>query len=291
MLEFRPLELKDAEKLKHVLRNSTGENCQMSLNSFYGWGPEYNLEIAFVGDAIVTKGVYEGETSYCFPIGEDNDRKKILSELVKTEGISFYGLDINDVRLLENEYPDMFIFEETRDMEDYIYLTEDLSTLKGKKYHSKRNHIKFFEKNYNWTYESINKKNINDCIRMTEKWIEENEEKIQDGVDKELNVIKRAFDCFDILGYKGGLIRVSGEIIAWTLGERLSEDTFCVHFEKAFATYRGAYPIINREFAKNELKEYTFINREEDMGLDGLRKAKLSYHPVKLGILYDAAKR
>ena len=137
----------------------------------------------------------------------------------------------------------------------------------------------------------MTEENLNDCIRMTEKWIEENEDKIEDGIDTELDVIKRAFDNFTALGFVGGIIRVDGEVVAWTLGEKLSEDTFCTHFEKAFASYRGAYPIINREFAKNELSSYTFINREEDMGLEGLRKAKLSYKPVKLGIIYDAIKR
>ncbi len=291
MLEFRPLKIEDAEKIKYILKNSTGENCQMSLNSFYGWGPEYDLKIAFSGDSFVTKNRFGGKISYCFPQGE-NDRKGIIEEILKTdEEVSFYGLSENDVHFVEKEFPGVFKFKEKRDSEDYIYLAENLASLSGKKYHSKRNHIKFFEKNYNWSYESINEKNINDCIRMTEKWIEENEEKLDDGVDVELNVIKRAFDNFTTLGYIGGLIRVDGETVAWTLGERLSEDTFCTHFEKAFASFRGAYPIINREFAKNELKSYTFVNREEDMGLEGLRRAKLSYHPVKLGVIYNAIKR
>ncbi len=290
MLEFRPLKIEDAEKIKYILRNSTGENCQMSLNSFYGWGPEYNLEIAFSGDSFVTKNRIHSKVIYCFPQG-DNDRKGIIEELLKENELSFYGLSEADTSFVEKEFSGMFKFKENRDDADYIYLTENLAALNGKKYHSKRNHIKFFEKNYNWTYESLSEKNINDCIRMTEKWIEENEEKLDDGVDKELNVIKRAFDNFTALGYVGGLIRVDGETVAWTLGEKLSEDTFCTHFEKAFASYRGAYPIINREFAKNELSAYTFVNREEDMGLEGLRRAKLSYHPVKLGIIYNAQKR
>lgn len=290
MLEFKTPSIEDAEKIRKILKNVTGDNCQMCLGSFYNWGPEYNLKIAFTDNCLVTRGGKNGRVNYCFPQGDGN-RKEIIEELLKEETLRFYGLLESDVKFVEKEFPGMFEFRENRDSADYIYLTEDLAWLKGKKFHSKRNHIKFFEKHYNWVYEKMTEENLNDCIRMTEKWIEENEDKIEDGIDTELDVIKRAFDYFTALGFVGGIIRVDGEVVAWTLGEHLSEDTFCTHFEKAFASYRGAYPIINREFAKNELSSYTFVNREEDMGLEGLRKAKLSYKPVKLGIIYDAIKR
>ncbi len=290
MLEFKTPTLGDVEKIKEILKNVTGDNCQMCLGSFYNWGPEYNLEIAFAHGCLVTKGGRKGKVNYCFPQG-DGDRKKIIEELMKEDNLSFYGLLESDVQFVEREFPGKFEFRENRDSADYIYLVEDMAELKGKKFHSKRNHIKYFEKNYNWTYERLTEKNLSDCIRMTEKWIEENEDKIEDGVDTELDVIKRAFDYFKPLGFTGGVIRVDGEVVAWTLGEKLSEDTFCTHFEKAFSSMRGAYPMINREFSKNELSSYTFVNREEDMGLEGLRKAKLSYKPVKLGIIYNAQMR
>lgn len=290
MLEFKTPALSDVERIKEILKHVTGDNCQMCLGSFYNWGPEYNLEIAFAHDCLVTRGGKKGKRNFCFPQG-DGDRKKIIEELLGEENLSFYGLLPSDVKFVEEAFPNMFEFTENRDSADYIYLVEDLAELKGKKYHSKRNHIKYFEKTYNWTYERLTEKNLSDCIRMTEKWIEENEDKIEDGVDIELDVIKRAFDNFTHLGFTGGVIRVDGEVVAWTLGEKLSEDTFCTHFEKAFSDIRGAYPMINREFTKNELSAFTFVNREEDMGLEGLRKAKLSYKPVKLGIIYNAKKR
>ena len=292
MLEFKRPSLDDVEIIKEKFKNVTGDNCQFCLGSLYNWGPVYNIYVAFGYGCLVTKGGKNGRVNYCFPQG-DGDKKALIEELIK-EGngkISFYGLDENDIQFLEKEFAGQFEFKENRDSADYIYLVSDLAELKGKKYHSKRNHIKYFEKTYNWTYERLTSENIPDCIRMTEKWIEENEDKLEDGIDVELDVIKRAFDYFDALGFTGGLIRVDGEVIAWTLGEKLSEDTFCTHFEKAFSSFRGAYPMINREFAKNELGSYVFVNREEDMGIEGLRKAKLSYRPVKLGIIYNATKR
>ncbi len=290
MLKFEEARLEDAEKIRKILRSVSGDNCQMSLNSIFGWGPEYGLEIALGDDVLVTKSLIHGETFYCFPQGE-GDRREVIKELLESGADFFYGLEKKDVKFLEKSFPGVFEFEEARNDADYIYLVSDLAELRGKKYHSKRNHIKYFEKSFNWTYERLNEKNIRDCIRMTEKWIEENEEKSEDGADIELNVIKRAFDNFAHLGFIGALIRVDGETVAWTLGEKLSEDTFCTHFEKAFAEYRGAYPIINREFAKNELSSYTFVNREEDMGLEGLRKAKLSYNPVRLGTIFNAKRK
>lgn len=291
MLDFKIPSVGDKDKIKNILRNITGDNCQFCLGSFFNWGPVYNLKVAFTDDGcLITKGGKNGRVNYCFPQG-DGDIKKIIDELLCEERIQFYGLDENDVKYLEKEFPDKFIITENRDSADYIYLVSDLAELKGKKYHSKRNHIKFFEKNYNWSYEKLTSENLSDCVRMTEKWIEENEDKLEDGIDVELDVIKRAFNYFEELGFVGGVIRVDGEVIAWTLGEKLSEDTFCTHFEKAFSSYRGAYPMINREFAKNELSDYVFVNREEDMGIEGLRKAKMSYRPAKLGIIYNATKR
>ncbi|MEG1436658.1 MAG: phosphatidylglycerol lysyltransferase domain-containing protein, partial [Oscillospiraceae bacterium] len=161
-------------------------------------------------------------------------------------------------------------------------------TLPGKKFHSKRNHISNFEKTYDWSYEEINKENMQECIEMNRKWEAENKMRNPDGMNKEELAIIRAFDNFDELGFKGGLIRANGEVVAYTMGERLNDNTFCTHIEKAFADIRGAYPIINREFAKNTLTEYEFVNREEDMGIEGLRKAKLSYNPVYLVSKYRA---
>lgn len=287
MLNFKTPVIEDAEKIREILKSTTGNNCQMSLGSIYNWGPDYNLEIAFDENCLVTRTKKNGKIDYGFPQGAGK-KIKLIEELLSENASSFYGLEKGDVDFLEKEFPGIFKITENRDSADYIYLVSDLAELKGKKYHSKRNHIKYFEKNNNWTYEKLTLKNIPDCIKMTEKWIEENEDKLEYGIDEELNAIKRAFDYFEKLGFVGGAVRVDGEVIAWTLGEKISEDTFCTHFEKAFASYRGAYPIINRELAKNELSAFTFVNREEDMGLEGLRKAKLSYRPVKLGIIYDA---
>ncbi len=292
MLQFKKIELADLEVCKEFLKNENELSCENSFVNMLIWQSIYNYMYAIKDGNLFIKS-NEGDTEvFRLPIGKDicGGIEEILNY---THGKlpNFWTPDGESFRFIPESFKKLYHINEDRDSFDYLYLQRDLAELKGKKYHSKRNHIKFFEKTYNWTYERLTEKNLSDCIRMTEKWIEENEEKIEDGVDTELDVIKRAFDNFTHLGFSGGVIRIDGEVIAWTLGEKLSEDTYCTHFEKAFSDIRGAYPMINREFAKNELSSYTFVNREEDMGLEGLRKAKLSYKPVKLGIIYNAKRR
>ena len=174
--------------------------------------------------------------------------------------------------------------EVDRDSSDYIYLQEKLSSLSGKKLHAKRNHIHRFEEEYpDWTYESITEENEEECARMAMEWCMQNcmteEERIEYDKIDESRLVVYAIRHREQLGFVGGAIRAAGKIIAITLGEPLTKDTFVVHFEKAYADIQGAYPIINREFVKHEMAEYQYVNREEDMGEEGLRKAKLSYRP------------
>ena len=115
---------------------------------------------------------------------------------------------------------------------------------------------------------------------MSRRWLEESTSEYKEDLEDELKIITRVFENYDSLGFTGGLIRIDGKVVAYTMGEPLSDVMFCVHFEKAFADIRGAYPIINQQFVKNELGRYTYINREDDVGAANLRKAKLSYHPA-----------
>lgn len=189
-----------------------------------------------------------------------------------------------DKELLEKLYPGKFEIKLNRDAFDYVYSSEKLINLSGKKLQPKRNHISYFKKNFNWSYEKITKETIHECLSMSEKWLSENLHKSAEDLEKELKIIRCAFENYDMLGYVGGLIRVDGEVIAYTMGEQLTENTFCVHIEKAFSSIRGAYPMINQQFVQNELSGYKFINREDDVGAENLRKAKLSYAPE---ILYE----
>lgn len=190
---------------------------------------------------------------------------------------------------LETLFPGQFEFTEERAYFDYIYLRESLVELKGKKLHGKKNHLNAFKNTYpDWKFEHITSENIDECWQMNEEWSRQNEMSLGSGLLKEKTALRTAFDNFFEEGLVGGLIRVDGKVIAYSMGHKLNSDTFVVHFEKAFADIRGAYQIINQQFAQHCCEGYTYINREDDTGLEGLRKAKLSYLPQILLTKYDA---
>lgn len=185
--------------------------------------------------------------------------------------------------MIERWYPGQYQIEYDRDSADYLYRQESLATLAGKKLHAKRNHINRFLENYpDYQYERINGKNWKECLELEEAWARENNPEHDVDKENEKAVIAYALEHRKMFGMIGGLIRAEGKVVAFTLGERLTEDTFDVHFEKAYADVQGAYAMINREFVRRELSDYTYINREEDMGIPGLRQAKLSYQPDSL---------
>ena len=181
-------------------------------------------------------------------------------------------------RLFGNDY----IFCEYRDAFDYIYSREDLATLKGKKYHSKRNHISAFSKQYNWKYEKVDSSNTDKVKECAKKWYEENKDRFDDTMECEQKGLYMLLDNMRAFSARAGMITVYGNAVAFTVGTPLNENTFDIHIEKALKSYETAYTVINQQFAENELRDFEYINREDDLGLAGLRKAKLSYKPQKL---------
>ena len=185
--------------------------------------------------------------------------------------------------MIERWYPGQYQIEYDRDSADYLYRQESLATLAGKKLHAKRNHINRFLENFpDYQYERINGKNWQECLELERAWVRENNPDGDADKENEERIIAYALEHRKSLNMTGALIRVNGRVVAFTLGEPLTADTFDVHFEKAYADIQGAYAMINREFVRRELSAFTYVNREEDMGIPGLRKAKLSYHPESL---------
>lgn len=180
---------------------------------------------------------------------------------------------------LEEHMPGKFEIEFDRDSADYIYECEKLIGLKGKKFHGKKNHVNKFTKTYDWVYEKITEENIDDCLAMLYKWKEKNCEPGNIEKHAEACVSENALRKREFLGLKGGLLRANGEVVAFALGEQINEDTLVVHIEKAFSEVPGAYAVINQQFLIHESGGLKYVNREDDVGEPGLRKAKLSYHP------------
>ncbi len=288
MIDFKTPKVDDAEWVREKLMFSGRMGSEACFGNLFMWCDAYNCSLANVDGMLVCRA---GD-SFTYPVG-DGDAKAVVEKLLsyaesRGESLKFHSLNEETKRELETFFPDMFEFEETRDTFDYIYAVEDLATLSGKKYHSKRNHISFFESNFDWSYEQMNAENAKECLEFSDYWYRAYLEKAETGTDKEMVAIHKALENFDVLGIVGGILRVQGDIVAYTFGEPISDRLFCTHVEKAVANIRGAYPMINREFARNSINEYELVNREEDLGLEGLRRAKESYRPQILLTKYSA---
>lgn len=291
MLQFLVPTLKDKQWLDPIFLNSGYIGADNAFGTIFVWKEAYNLKICKCDGFLLR--IYDGKKIfYGFPLGNGNLVKIIYKLMADAEQrhttLSFMGLTSSMVSTLNSVMPNAFNFESTRDAADYIYNVNDLIELKGKKYHSKRNHISKFNRNYNFVYENINVNNMDECKIILEKWYEENNYKNNTSLCKEKLALKLAIENFKELNFIGGLIKVDDKPIAMAIGEKINNEVFVVHFEKALKSYLGAYAIINNEFARNTLKTYKFINREEDLGIDGLRKAKLSYHPHIILEKYNA---
>lgn len=284
---FKKVEMKDRELINHYLAQQKTRSCEMTFANIYLWSVYYKVDYAIVEDMLIFRGS-EDRVFFDYPVGKEEGVKPAIDALLeycRERGQRFIlGLVTPEkFARLEELYPGMFEISYDRDAADYVYETEKLANLSGKKYHGKKNHINKFERLYpEWKYEPINDSNVEDCFQMALSWrrmngCEEDPEK-----SAEMCVTLNSLRLFKELELRGGLLRVNGEVVAFSIGEPVCDDTMVVHIEKAFSEVDGAYPMINREFVRHEAAGYTYVNREEDLGEEGLRRAKLSYHPVFL---------
>jgi hypothetical protein len=291
MINFREIELSDREWIEPIFLKAGLMACEYTFVNNFIWSGQYNLEIAYVDGFYCTRSGLS-EVEYGFPIGEGN-LKAVIELLiedanVRKEPFVMHALLSEHVTMLDLLMPGQFEYSTLRDECDYIYASEKLAKLAGKKLHGKRNHIARFQDNLDWKYETINEDNIKDCIEMNTKWCESNQCLENITLQHESCAVKKSFHNFQELKLIGGLLRLDGEVVAFTIGEPLNNNTFVVHVEKAFSEIQGAYPMINQQFVLHECQEFEFVNREEDMGEEGLRKAKMSYYPELLLDKYHA---
>ena len=221
------------------------------------------------------------------PTGQGNLKQAIdlleADSLEQGHPLCMLGVTPDAKEELEKAIPGGFFYIPERNYFDYIYLREDLATLKGKKYQAKRNHIDKFNKKFAYEYIPITPELVPECLQLECKWYKANRE---DNDEEDLNDERRsiiyALNHYDELGLIGGAICVDHQIVAFTFGAPINHNTFGVHVEKANVNYEGAYAVINKEFASHLPEKYTYVNREEDLGIPGLRQAKLSYNPFIL---------
>lgn len=290
-LLFRKITMDDSEKIRTIVRKNNYQGCEFSVSNLILWADYYHMEYAMTDQVLIGRHIDEqGKIRLSYPIGAANEaeeRSSFEQELdyfTKMSQKPLFGL-IDPVmwERINDWYPGRFQIDYVRDWADYIYGRDKLSTLAGKKLHGKRNHIKrFMDAHPEWSYESITDENMEECVTMAKNWCRANCIQEDDEKEEEFHLVIRALRNFRTLHMKGGLLRTRDGVVAFTLGSPINTDTFDVSFEKAYSDIQGAYPMINQQFVLHELQDYTYINREEDVGVEGLRKAKLSYYPERL---------
>ena len=285
MLDFHTPTLDDKSWVDSVLTGTPHMSCVYTFAQMYLWSIHYGTQICRYKNCLLAKSGI-AELCYIYPAGEYDITEvvEVLRQDAAERGVKFGFCVAEEWQAdeLDAAFPGVFLRESSRDDSDYIYNAEDLINLSGRKYHGKRNHISKFERAFpEWHYEAIGPGNTADCAAACEEWYT-GQEDMSDSLMHERQIILKALAERELLGLTGGLIRVNGKVIAFTLGEPLNDSVFVIHFEKALPGFEGAYPVINNQFARNELSSYRYINREEDLGIEGLRKAKLSYYPAIL---------
>ena len=288
MIDFRTIELKDKTLYNQTFSLDKSRGCQCSFNTLFMWGTQ---RIAFLHNHIVLFSRFGEYTFYPFPLG-NGDKKAVLDEIIKDAqersiSLCLTGLTDADRAILEQLYPNQFYYRADRGFYDYVYDINDLADLKGRKLHRKRNHLKHFKKNHpNYKVIPITQENLHHVRTFVAEWYKLKLEENPDGdYEHEQIALERALSHYDELEMEGLLLEENGEILGFTIASPMSSDTYDVHYEKARGDIDGAYTIINSEFANYIRSKYPhikYLDREEDMGLPGLRKAKMSYFPHHL---------
>ena len=294
MLNFRQIEINDYEKVSQLFVKSGIENCEHCFATMLVWSKRHDVQIAVEENTVFMRSFGKEHVWYLYPRG-DMDKTKAIEKIIRDadgKKISIYGIDELNAIFLNENFGDEFCVQEDRDGSDYLYKTEDLATLPGKNYQKKRNHVsRFIRENPDYKFVEITSENTSIAKEYIAHWCERyNTENSWDLVSEQQGIYQ-LLDNFEKLQLTGAMIETGGNIVAVSIAAAISERMVDVLVEKAWHDVNGAYAIINRDFAANCFSGFELINREDDMGLENLRKAKLSYFPYEIRKKYLAQSR
>ena len=298
MLEWSIPEAEDEDWINSCIAVSGTMASDASFANIYLLRNKYSTKISRYKDFIIRK--YSGKGARCgytFPLGK-GDVAKALAEIEKDakecgERLQFAFITEEQKEVLENAMPARFCYSSDAGDSDYIYLRSELASLSGKAFHKKKNHFsKFVRTNPDYKYYEIGACNIYDAQKVADAWYYEHLQDEDASQLAEYKAIKEALENFEELGLIGGIIYVNDSPCAMTIASKINENTVDVHFEKAVGEYalNGGYAAINKLFSE-KLDGVTWLNREEDIGIEGLRKAKLSYRPKIMLKKYSAVEK
>lgn len=272
--------IKDKTILESFIKGKNMKASEVNYSNLFIWRHKYLFSYLINNEFLWIVNQSKSGLYFSQPIGDYSNEEKLFASINHVKSVfsktklilKKCDQDILDI-LLKSDLD--IVFNEVRDDFDYIYDFEALKAMKGNLYHKKKNHINHFIKNYDWHFDKISKLNISDVFKVVEKWFVN----VEDDLLEEKRAIYEALNHYDDLSIIGGILYIGSLPVAFTLGEVLNDDTLLIHIEKAIPELKGAYPMLMHQFLQifDGLK---FVNREQDLGIPGLRKSKLSYHPI-----------
>ena len=288
-MEFKPFRIEDKARIDSYFSVHHYEQIDCTFNTLFLWQDAYQTSWAEQDGILFVRAGTGKDTFFMPPFAKEEENfvhgLALIHEEYDKLGLPFRLKSASSwvTEQIERLVPGKYDFIEDRDNEEYIYRTEDMIRLPGKKLRMKKNHLNGFLRQYaDYQYEAITKENLEDAKAGIHDWF------LRHGdIEEEEQAIKRCFDHWDALGVKGAVIRIYGKVEAFTNGDSINEKMAHIIFEKANPEIRGLYQAINRDFLMHEFADTEFVNREEDLGLPGLREAKMGYHPDHLTEKYD----
>lgn len=295
MLEWSIPCISDGDWIRKIIAESGNMGSDVSFANIFLLREKYDTQIcSYRGFLLRHYNGYYGRKGYTFPIGNGNLQKAVeelrLDAQERREPFGFCLLTEEQKEALELVCPGEFVFESNPGDSDYIYAQSELANLSGKAFHKKKNHFSKFVRTYpDYRFEQIGAGNWEAARLVEDMWYYEHMQEEDESQQREYRAIREALEYFEELELAGGLLYVNDTPVAMTIASRINAETWDIHFEKAVGecVTNGAYAAINRLFAQT-LEDCEWINREEDIGIPGLRKAKLSYHPKMLIKKYNA---
>ncbi|MBZ4645467.1 MAG: uncharacterized protein PWR27_1746 [Petroclostridium sp.] len=287
MIQLSDITIDNKELFDKYFSMKQYEISDFTFTNLFMWRNSYNIKYAIINDFLCIFAQYKNNNPFTLmPVGT-GDITPVIEELITyfdSQGnkLIIKSLTNDMISEIESRLPGKFIFKPERSLYDYVYLSEDLIYLEGKKFHAKRNHINKFLSTYDYTYHPLTAELVDECIAAEEEWCQKRNCDESEGLEQEKAAIIDALNHFERLKFKGGIIKVNNKVVAFTFGEQFAKDMAVIHVEKADPDIQGSYAMINQKFCEKEWSNVKYINREEDMGIEGLRKAKLSYRPVRM---------
>lgn len=280
-LNYKKISLEDKEIFSKYYENQNQYSSYVSFVTLFAWRKKVNYDFACKDGEIFLRFYNKKENKNFFFLPQNTEesiKNAVEILLAENERPDFINITTRQMEILKKLYGGSFEFTRNRDGDNYIYTSKSLAELAGPKLHSKKNRLNKFKRTYSYEYVPITAENVRECLEVSRHWCERKcDDKAADFAD--VSACEEVLTNIDKLNVKCGALKCDGKIIAFSIGERICEDMAVIHFEKADIDYSGSYAAINNEFIIHEWSDVKYINREEDMGIEGLRKAKTSYCP------------